>query len=214
MYQGIIFDFDGVLAMTMEDNFEAWKKTFEPYDYAIDRHEFMLMEGKKLNDIAALYIERSHALANPDGMVAEKDAYYLAHHSFAFYPGVESLIARLHSIGIPLGVATAATRARLDVSVPKKFLEQFNVIVSAETGGRGKPYPDPYAYAAHEMKLSPRECIVVENAPLGIESAKDAGAYCIAVASTLPKGDLSQADETVFSFEEVAETEGVRTFLR
>jgi len=200
--------------MTMEDNFEAWRKTLEHYGYAIDRHEFMLMEGKKLKDIAALYKERSSAAPSADEIVAQKDACYLAHHSFAFYPGVESLIARLRSQGVPLGVATAATRPRLDASVPKDFLALFDVIVSAETGGRGKPHPDPYEAAARGLKLSPHECIVVENAPLGIRSAKSAGAYCVAIASTLPESDLSLADEKTSSFEELATIPAVISLLQ
>ena len=60
-----------------------------------------------------------------------------------------------------------------------------------------KPSPEPYLKAAEKLVIIPRECLVVENAPLGIESAKNAGMTCIAVASTLEKQYLEGADKIV-----------------
>jgi beta-phosphoglucomutase-like phosphatase (HAD superfamily) len=59
---------------------------------------------------------------------------------------------------------------------------------------RAKPYPDPYLAAARQLRLDPRQCAVIENAPLGIEAARNAGMYCIAVQTTLGKEYLSAAD--------------------
>ena len=59
--------------------------------------------------------------------------------------------------------------------------------------------------AAQELKVSPAECLVIENAPLGIESAKNAGMWCIGVCSTLSSNHLSEADEVVTDHAELVQ---------
>ncbi len=214
MYRGIIFDFDGVLATTMEDNFAAWRETLKRFRYDIDREEFFLIEGTKLLELAALYKKRAGIMGVADSeILKQKEAYYLAHHSSKFYPGAIDFLAKLKSHKIPTGLVTAATYRRIVSSTPKDFLSGFSVVVTAETGGRGKPYPDPYKFAIEQLKLLANECIVVENAPLGIEAAKRAGAYCVAVCSTLAKDKLTEADEVVPSFKKLADSKVVRRLI-
>ena len=62
---------------------------------------------------------------------------------------------------------------------------------------KGKPHPEPYLKAAEALSLKPAQCLVVENAPFGIESAKRAGMFCVAVATSLPKEYLKGADTVV-----------------
>jgi beta-phosphoglucomutase len=59
---------------------------------------------------------------------------------------------------------------------------------------RGKPHPEPYIKCAKLLGLKPSECVVIENAPFGIESAKKAGMFCIALTTSLPKAYLRKAD--------------------
>jgi beta-phosphoglucomutase-like phosphatase (HAD superfamily) len=70
----------------------------------------------------------------------------------------------------------------------------FDVIVSGEDVKNGKPDPEPYEKAIAKLGLSKDECLVVENAPLGIESAKNAGVFCVGVPTYLDKTKLHEAD--------------------
>jgi len=97
--------------------------------------------------------------------------------------------------------------------VPNDFLSQFKAIITSDMYERGKPEPDPYLAGAGAIGVAPHECIVVENAPFGIRAAKRAGAYCIAIASTLPKETLLEADTIVASFGDIKELPVVSTFL-
>ena len=85
------------------------------------------------------------------------------------------------------------------------FLERFQAIVTGEDTTVGKPSPEPYLRGAEKLGVRPEACIVVENAPIGIESAKRAGAYCIALCTTVSREALRQADEIVDSFEALRE---------
>ncbi len=68
------------------------------------------------------------------------------------------------------------------------------VLVTAEDVRRGKPDPEAYLLAARRLGVSPEQCVVVEDAPAGIEAAKAAGMLVIAVATTHDPADLRSAD--------------------
>jgi len=70
----------------------------------------------------------------------------------------------------------------------------FDFIITGDEVPRAKPFPDPYLVAARQLQLDPSQCAVVENAPLGIDAARNAGMYCIAIETTLGKEYLAAAD--------------------
>lgn len=199
--KGILFDFDGVLAKTMEDNFNAWKMAMKDYGVKIKADDYYVLEGMPLIAIAKKFCglyNLDESLAND--IVKMKEHCYLRNHKFEFYPGVKEFIDLLKSKKIRIGLITAALYPRLKKSVPLHFLKKFDAIVSGEKTNRGKPFPDPYIKGLFELNLKKNECIAIENAPLGIKSAKNAGIYCIAICSTLDKSYLSEADEIVDDF--------------
>ena len=71
---------------------------------------------------------------------------------------------------------------------------------------RGKPDPEPYLKGALALGLPPTECIAVENAPMGIQSAKRANSYCIAICSTVDRDVLNEADEVIDQFEDLRDS--------
>ena len=208
--KGILFDFDGVLARTMEDNFHAWRRVFLEYGAEITEKEFYPLEGMRLAEIAVALCSTYGVSADVQEICRKKEAYYKEHNSFSLYPGVEELLERLAAASIPLGVVTGARRERIEHTFPLLLLKKFSAVVTGETGGRGKPYPDPYIVGAKEIGVLPQECIVVENAPLGIASAKAAGTYCIAITSTVSKEFLKEADEVVECFGDLAHVSPVQ----
>ena len=214
MYRGILFDFDGTLARTMEDNLEAWRAVTRKYGIDLKPDDYFPFEGLPMTEIAARFFTMN-GLNPPDvaQLVKLKDDWYLKNHRFSFYPGVEDLIDSLAQAKIPLGIVTAGLRDRLEKSVPGDFLENFTTIVTGNMTQRGKPHPDPYLTGAGALGLDPQECVVVENAPLGIESAKRAGTYCVAVCTTLERGYLTGADEIVERFDELRGLSVIRGML-
>lgn len=198
--KGILFDFDGTLAKTMGDLLRAWQHSFRQYGVEIKEEDYFPLEGMEMIKIART-IAASYNLSlleeEYSQIVQRKEQYYLEHHSFSFYPGVEELINKLSQRGMQMGLVTASSKQKLEKTVSAVFLQKFKVIISRELAGRGKPYPDPYLVGVKALGLKTEECIAIENAPLGVESAKKAGLYCIAIVSTVNKEKLWQADEVV-----------------
>jgi sugar-phosphatase len=78
------------------------------------------------------------------------------------------------------------------------------VLVAAEDVLTGKPAPDGYVLAAAKLSAEPRECLVIEDTPAGIAAGRAAGAGVIAVATTFPSSELSEASVSVDSLETLA----------
>ena len=91
----------------------------------------------------------------------------------------------------------------LEKTVSEDFLRKFDIVLSENDYEKGKPEPEPYLTAIKRLNLKPEECVVIENAPLGIESAKSAGAYCIALTTTLSREYLSKADVILNNHQEL-----------
>ncbi len=212
--KGVLFDFDGVLADTMEDNYQAWKKAFEDYDVKIDRNDYFPMEGIKLI-IVAETISEKYGLKNINysDIVAKKEDYFKKNNTFSLYPGVSEIIYALKKKNVKIAVVTAAQKSRLFSSAPSEFLRNFDAIITGDMLQRGKPYPDPYVKAMEELNVKSDECIIIENSPAGILSAKNAKAYCIAIASTMDKSFLKNADEVVGKFLDLKNNDRIKRLL-
>ena len=120
-----------------------------------------------------------------------------------FYPRVELLISELDDRNVPMAIVTAGHLDQLESSVPEAFLKHFNAVMTVDQFSRGKPDPESYLKGAPALGLPPTECIAVENAPMGIQSAKQANSYCIAICSTVDRDVLNEADEVIDRFEDL-----------
>jgi sugar-phosphatase len=93
-------------------------------------------------------------------------------------------------------------RARLECAL----LHTPAKVVTADSVLHGKPHPEPYQAAARILGLEPQECLVIEDAPSGVESGKAAGCKVLAVLSSHPVADLAEADWIIPSLEYVIAT--------
>ncbi len=211
--EAVLFDFDGVLADTMNDNFLAWKKAFANFGVNIKKKEYYLLEGLKVNDVAKLLSKQHNAIdLSFFRIVNLKNRYYLENHSLCFYSEIPEIIKMLKEQNKLIAIVSASPKQKLKRTVPKDFLDIFNSVISGDDYSKGKPDPEPYLTAMRKLKIKPYECVVVENAPLGIKSAKSAGAYCIAITTTLSKKYLKEADRIVRNHKELKEILRVCSF--
>ena len=77
------------------------------------------------------------------------------------------------------------------------------IFITADDVRAGKPSPDGYLLAASRLNVGSSECVVIEDAPAGIQAGKSAGMRVIAVASTLASEALNQADVAVRHLSEI-----------
>ena len=187
----IIFDLDGVLVDSnaiAERHLRIWAERYEISFTRIAAVHHGRTTVETLRAVAPhLDAEREAALLasaearDTDGLVA--------------FAGASRLLAEVSrhrwAIATSCGIATASSRLEyLELPHP-------DVLVTAEDVTNGKPAPDAYVLAARQLAVDPSRCVVVEDAPAGIVSARAAGARVIGVASTLPESALVGADVIV-----------------
>lgn len=210
---GLIFDVDGVIADTESVNRQVSIRMFE---------ELFGLRGVRAEDFAAglgrgaeEYVKaaaRAHDLELTPEQVRQavqrrQDAFLdvLRTEPLPAYPGVLELIdAGLARNDFRLAIATSGTleksRATLEAA---KISYAKMVYVNGNDVTHKKPDPELFAVAAARMGLAAGRCVVIEDAPNGVEAAKAAGAKCIAVTNTMPAGELAQADMVCCSLAEI-----------
>lgn len=204
--KAVFFDYDGVVADTMEDNYEAWRFAFGQHGVEIGREEYFLLEGMSPKSIAER-LGGDHGLSESsfDRLTDLKAEYYRFHNKFRLYPNIQELLIQLKEKGIKLALISGAKRHRIIEMTPVDFLALFDLIVTADDVVRPKPNPESYLLGLKSLAVASDEVIVIENAPLGIQSGKAAGIYCLALCTTLAKSYLKEADLVLNDMQDVSE---------
>jgi beta-phosphoglucomutase len=195
MIEAVIFDFDGVIADTMGDNCKAWQVAFAVHGFQLDSSEYYHLEGMGRFQIAQYFIE-TYQLdpAIKDEVVKCKEYNYKKNNNFRYFDYVNSIFSLLNSKRIPIGIVTGASTERIKEHLDKSMSASLTALITADDVTNTKPHPEPYLKAVNMIGKPPENCIVVENAILGIKAAKAAGCCCFALETTLKANDLSEAD--------------------
>ena len=202
--KAVLFDFDGVTVKSMEQHFQAWKNAFAEWGVHITPEEFFILEGQGIDTIAH-YLGKKHGLSEEqvNAVMQRKVSYYNQFMTLEFYEHFHEMLERLHAHGIPLAVVTGGNRSRVLNVIEQHFNHFFSAVVTIDDVERGKPHPDPFLKAAKLLQVPAEDCVVVENAPMGIKAGKAAGMTVIAVTTTLSPEYLKEADYIAHDFYEV-----------
>lgn len=196
----------------MENHYYAWKKSFFEHSITLKESEYYPLEGSKLIKIAEhilLKNKRSKLLAK--NIVKRKEIYYNSNNKIIFYKDVVKIINLLKK-NYSIGIVTATKSKTFENTIPNNFKNKFDIIVTGDETREGKPSAQPYLLAAKKLNKKNSNCIVVENAPLGIISAKNAGMFCIAISSTMSKSYLLKADIILEKFNEILKLNVINKF--
>lgn len=188
-FKGIIFDFNGVLLWDAPLHVRAWQEIARRLR-GTDLTETEFSEhvhGRPNSYILSYVTGRSLDTKELLDLTQAKESLYRefcldASGSFILSPGAERLLDFVAAKGIPRTIATSSEKTNVDFFFRHLGLaEWFDLREVVHDDGviPGKPAPDMYARAAASIGLSPRNCIVVEDAISGLKSAFDAGIGCI-----------------------------------
>lgn len=202
----VFFDFDGVLVESMLAHARAWRETLNDVGLPIDEQYIMLHEGEKAVDTVSRLLRDNGQRADDDRvqeLIKSKTVRYRNYAPHGLVPEARSLTDELKRRGIRCWVVTGSRRMNVQAVISPEEEALFEEILSAENYERGKPDPAPYLAALDRSGLQADECLVLENAPLGVQSATAAGLKTIAITTTLPPEHLSGADEIISSYDEL-----------
>ena len=206
MIRAVLFDLDGVIVDTIHYHFLAWEHMFRELGGSVSEHSILLHEGRASREILPLLLEEagvSLPVEQHQGFIDRKREYYRSIVHVTEYPGVFDVIRELRERGFRTALVTASALKNMEKSLSSDKRELFDFLISGDEVPRAKPAPDPYLAAMRHLELTPDECLVVENAPLGIESAKNAFMLCVAVETTLGSEYLQDADRIIHDIQQL-----------
>ena len=194
---GVLFDLDGVLvdsARVVVRTWHTWART-----KGLDAERFIeIAHGRRPAETLRLIA--------PD-LDAESEAAELERLEVNDTDGILEVEGALELLGtLPEGswtVVTSGSRAlasgrmrHVGLPLPERF-------VTADDVENGKPHPEAYLKGAEILGASPETCVVIEDAPAGVQSAKAAGMRVVAVATTHRAEDLHEADVVLGALSEM-----------
>ncbi len=200
--RGVIFDMDGVLILSAEHHFRAWRETaaadnieltYEFFTHTFGRTNpdtIRMIWGLKEDGGAAVTPERGAAIAERKEQAFREQV----RGGVPLAPGARELLVGLAEAGFVLSIGSSAPRENLDLIVDAAGIRGFFAsIVDGSMVTRGKPAPDVFLLAAHGALVRPEACIVIEDAPVGIQAAAAAGMVPVGVATTHAEPELRKA---------------------
>lgn len=203
----VIFDLDGTLVDNNEFHLKSWMKYIAGLGRVISEEEYNANINGRTNHDAAEYIY-GRKLTKEEGafFALEKEAVYREMYAphIQPVPGLLEILERLQQKEIAMAIATSGIQPNIDFlfeHIPiKKF---FSVIVNSAHISKGKPDPEIYLKASALLDVRPHNCLVFEDAVVGIKSAKAAGMEVIALSTTHPAEDLEIADRIIKDYREL-----------
>ena len=208
MIQAVFFDFNGVIVDDEPLQMSAYQEVLGREGLTLTEEDYYGSPG--MDDVTFLRAAYERAGRELDGETLARvlDAKTAAHRKLLegelpLFPGVVTFIKAL-SRNYAVGLVSMARRTEIDHVLGRAALaDYFNVIVSAEDARACKPDPSCYNNALEALNrkrgegqtipLRPDECLVVEDSPPGILSARAAGMRTLGVTNTVPDGALREA---------------------
>ena len=187
----ILFDLDGVLVdstRSVERQWRAWAR-----EQGVDAEKVMAVaHGVRSREVIRVVAPHLDAEAEARRLESRE-----AHDrdGVVVMPGAVELVRT-----IPEGrwcVVTSGTRLLATTRLKLAGIPIPKVMITADDVVNGKPHPEPYLKGAERLGVKPEECLVIEDAPAGIQSAHAGGMKVIALASTYPASKLGEADLVV-----------------
>ena len=207
-YKAAIFDMDGTMIRNMSHHKKAWQEFLRRYDIHLSDDEFQQrISGKKNDAIFEIVFGRSLSEDELTQYADEKESIYREVYKTDIkeVEGLTDFVAKLHRLGIKTAIATTAPKKNREFALDALGLaDSFELILGDEHVSKGKPHPEIYLETAKLLGVDPGDCVVLEDSPPGVQSAKAAGMTVIALLTSHNLNELSEADYFVNNFTELS----------
>lgn len=186
--KAVLFDMDGIIYNSMPAHEISWQETMREWNLKAEPNEFFIQEGRParhtINMMFQRNLKRDATEQEIDDIYKRKSELFFENDKGALIPGIKETIKIVQERGlIPVlvtGSGQSGLYERLNEDLPNVFTQE-RMVTSFEVK-IGKPHPEPYLMGLKKGgNLKPYQAFVLENAPLGVESAHKADIFTVAV---------------------------------
>jgi HAD superfamily hydrolase (TIGR01509 family) len=201
----VLWDLDGTLVDSRVRHWESWQSALAAENVVITMEQFLATFGQRNDSIIPGWLGERATPEVIRRIADAKEAGYrrlLEVHGLEPLPGAAEWVAALKTAGWRQAIASSAPRLNVTTMLRAIRLEScFDAVTCAEDVAAGKPDPEVFLSAAKKLGVAPSRCVIVEDAPAGIEAARRAGIPCIGVGD----GETEGADIRVPSLADLPE---------
>lgn len=194
--RALIFDLDGTIVDNMHLHAEAFAVFAERHGLPpLTQEDRARLDGRRNSEIFPLLFGRDVSRVEWQAYEHEKEGLYreLSRGRLLPMKGLVMLIDQLVASGVPMALATSAPQLNVTHTLMELGLTSaFPIIVRGDEVPRGKPAPDVFLEAARRLGVPPAECLVFEDAPMGIAAAQAAGMPVVALTTSFPAAHFEQ----------------------
>ena len=195
--RGVLFDMDGLVLDTEKLYSRFWMEACHFYGYPMTYEQSLSMRAANSHvgaqNLRQFFGPEIDYKTIRDKRVELMDAF-IAENGVEPKPGIFELMDFLEEQGIPAAITSSSPADRIRAHLSSLGLyHRFAAICSGYDVPCGKPAPDIYLHGAASLSLDPKNCLALEDAPLGIESAFRAGCVPVMVPDQAPPDEQTQA---------------------
>lgn len=207
MKLGVLFDWDGVIIDSSRCHEKSWDLLAAEEGLDLPPGHFRKGFGMRNEHIIPQILRWSNNRNEISRLSNRKEVLYrdiVVKEGLQPLPGVVEFLSVLQDLNIPCAIGSSTPRLNIQVALESLDIYKFfNGIVSGDDVSQGKPHPEVFLLAAQLIHCRPVDCVVFEDAPVGIAAAHNGGMKAVGIATTHPAQMLRDADIVVQSFNEL-----------
>jgi len=199
-YKAFLFDLNGTMINDMPYHIKAWHRILNGLGANISMEKMKEECYGKNDELLERIIPGRFSAEEKNRMSIEKEKQYQKEFrpQLQLIKGLDDFLQRSYEAGIKMAIGSAAIMFNIDFVLDGLNIRHyFDALVSADNVAESKPDPETWLTCAGKLGVSPKECLVFEDAPKGVEAAQHAGMDCVVITTMHEKEDFSNYNNVI-----------------
>ncbi len=204
--QAILFDLNGTMIDDMHFHLDVWHNVVNQLGAQLSREQVKLqMYGTNPEFLGRVFGVNHFTPEQVEAITVEKEREYQKVYKphLRLINGLAQFLERAQKNNIKMGIGSAAPPVNVDFALDNLNIRQiFGAVVSAAGVQKSKPDPEVFLKVALQLGVAPENCVVFEDAPKGVEAARNAGMKAVAITTIHETEDFKQYPNLLFSIKD------------